>query len=278
MLAGHDDLGSLQLVEIAPDGTTTELTDLPSRCAGRYVPGRRQVLVEHDSGGDEKWQISLLDLSTMPASPVGLDDLTPVVRDAEHMNVLHDVTQHVLDLLDQPAQRGRHGHRGARPGLRRGDRGLRRRRVRRADLGLARRVVGGRDGAEPPAQRHGRLARGPARLGCADQPRRARQPPRGRLGGGRRRRARGLRPRPRPPRRLARRPRGHLADPRRGRRARPRVPRPRGTARACWSATTSTASTSSRSTRPTAATASTSTSDPSCRCRCAGPTTGPASC
>ena len=92
VLAGHDDLGSLQLVEIAPDGTTTELTDLPSRCAGRYVPGRRQVLVEHDSGGDEKWQISLLDLSAMPASPVGLDDLTPVVRDAEHMNVLHDVT------------------------------------------------------------------------------------------------------------------------------------------------------------------------------------------
>ena len=92
VLAGHDDLGSLQLVEIAPDGTTTELTDLPSRCAGRYVPGRRQVLVEHDSGGDEKWQISLLDLSTMPVAPVGLDDLTPVVRDAEHMNVLHDVT------------------------------------------------------------------------------------------------------------------------------------------------------------------------------------------
>ena len=47
------------------------------------MPGRRQVLVEHDSGGDEKWQISLLDLTTMPTSPVGLDDLTPVVRDAD---------------------------------------------------------------------------------------------------------------------------------------------------------------------------------------------------
>jgi dipeptidyl aminopeptidase/acylaminoacyl peptidase len=93
VLAGHDDLGTLQLVEISPDGTTTALTDLPSRCAGRYVPGRRQVLVEHDSGGDEKWQISLLDLSEPRNRPARLDDLTPVVADPAHMNVLHDVTK-----------------------------------------------------------------------------------------------------------------------------------------------------------------------------------------
>ena len=92
VLAGYDDLGSLQLVEIAPDGSTTALTDLPSRCAGRYLPGRRQVLVEHDSGGDEKWQISLLDLSVPLGRPATLEDLTPVVRDPEHMNVLYDVT------------------------------------------------------------------------------------------------------------------------------------------------------------------------------------------
>ena len=92
VLAGHDDLGSLQLVEISPDGTVTGLTDLPSRCAGRYIPGRRQVLVEHDAGGDEKWQISLLDLSDPREEPAGLDDLTPVVSDPDHMNVLHDVT------------------------------------------------------------------------------------------------------------------------------------------------------------------------------------------
>jgi dipeptidyl aminopeptidase/acylaminoacyl peptidase len=92
VLAGTDDLGSLQLVEIAPDGTRTALTDLPSRCAGRYVPGRRQVLVEHDAGGDEKWQISLLDLAARRDGPARLDDLTPVVRGPDHMNVLHDVT------------------------------------------------------------------------------------------------------------------------------------------------------------------------------------------
>ncbi len=93
VLAGHDDLGSLQLVEIAPDGAITALTDLPSRCAGRYVPGRRQVLVEHDHGGDEKWQISLLDLSVTLDRPATLDDLTPVVREPGHMNVLYDVTE-----------------------------------------------------------------------------------------------------------------------------------------------------------------------------------------
>ncbi|WP_370864629.1 S9 family peptidase [Nocardioides agariphilus] len=92
VLAGNDDLGSLQLVEVDPDGTTTALTDLPSRCAGRYVPGRRQVLVEHDNGGDEKWQISLLDLTTPLGRPARLDDLTPVVSDPDHMNVLYDVT------------------------------------------------------------------------------------------------------------------------------------------------------------------------------------------
>jgi dipeptidyl aminopeptidase/acylaminoacyl peptidase len=92
VLAGHDDLGSQQLVEIGPDGSTTPLTDLPSRCRGRYVPGRRQVVVEHDQGGDENFQLSLLDLTDLPSSPVGLEGLTPLVADPEHLHVLLDVT------------------------------------------------------------------------------------------------------------------------------------------------------------------------------------------
>jgi dipeptidyl aminopeptidase/acylaminoacyl peptidase len=92
VLAGHDDLGSLQLVEIAADGGLTALTDLPSRCNGRYVPGRRQVVVEHDEGGDENWQLSLLDLTDPPRTPVGLEGLTPLVRDPAHLHVLLDVT------------------------------------------------------------------------------------------------------------------------------------------------------------------------------------------
>ncbi len=92
VLAGHDDLGSLQLVEIVPDGTRTPLTRLPSRCSGRYVPGRRQVVVEHDTGGDERMQLSLLDLTASRDTLAGLDDLTPLVADPAFMHVLLDVT------------------------------------------------------------------------------------------------------------------------------------------------------------------------------------------
>jgi dipeptidyl aminopeptidase/acylaminoacyl peptidase len=93
VLAGHDDLGSQQLVEIAPDGTVTALTRLPSRCQGRYIPGRRQVVVEHDQSGDENYQLSLLDLFQLPESPVGPDALTLLVSDPDHLHVLLDVTE-----------------------------------------------------------------------------------------------------------------------------------------------------------------------------------------
>ena len=92
VLAGYDDLGSQQLVEIAVDGTPTPLTALPSRCVGRYVPGRRAVVVQHDQGGDENYQLSLLDITELPAEPVGLDGLTTLVHDESHMNALLDVT------------------------------------------------------------------------------------------------------------------------------------------------------------------------------------------
>ncbi|MDQ6714662.1 MAG: prolyl oligopeptidase family serine peptidase [Actinomycetota bacterium] len=93
VLAGHDELGSLQLVEIDPDGTRTPLTALPSRCSGRYMPGRRQVVVEHDTGGDERMQLSLLDLTSDRQTPAGLADLTPLVADPAFMHVLLDVTE-----------------------------------------------------------------------------------------------------------------------------------------------------------------------------------------
>lgn len=91
VLAGHDELGSTQLVEIAPDGTRTPLSDLPGKCAGRYLPGRRQVIVQHDQGGDENMQLSLLDLSAQRSGPAGLADLTPLVTDPAYMHVLQDV-------------------------------------------------------------------------------------------------------------------------------------------------------------------------------------------
>jgi hypothetical protein len=140
VLAAHDDLGSLQLVEIGLDGTRTPLTDLPSRCTGRYVPGRRAVVVQHDQGGDENYQISLLDLTDLPASPVGLDGLTPVVRDEGHMNALLDVTESSVVYSTN----------------RRNDVDMdvvvRRRRLRRRHRRLPRREVGRRHDDQPPAQ------------------------------------------------------------------------------------------------------------------------------
>lgn len=92
VLAGTDATGSLQLVELRPDGTRSQLTDLPSRCTGRYVPGRRVVVVQHDQGGDEKTQLSLLRLDPPLDHPAALDDLEPLVHDAAHMHDLRDVT------------------------------------------------------------------------------------------------------------------------------------------------------------------------------------------
>src|SRR6266700_2795921 len=62
ILAGSDDSGSMQLVELAPDGAARPLTALPGACRGRYLPGTRTVVVEHDQGGDERAQLSLLSL------------------------------------------------------------------------------------------------------------------------------------------------------------------------------------------------------------------------
>ena len=92
VLAGWDDLGSVQLVEIDADGSRHPLTALPGACSGRYIPGRRAVVVQHDAGGDERMQLSTLDLSSYPEKPVDLDGLAPLVHDPAYMHTLMDVT------------------------------------------------------------------------------------------------------------------------------------------------------------------------------------------
>ena len=103
VLAGSDETGSTQLIEIAPDGDVTRLTALPSRCSGRYIPGQRLVIVSHDEGGNERLQLSLLPLSSENsensensdsenARPAGLDDLRPLVYDPRYIHGLADVT------------------------------------------------------------------------------------------------------------------------------------------------------------------------------------------
>ena len=91
VLAGSDETGSTQLVEIESDGTMTPLTALPGACSGRYLPGQRAVIVSHDEGGNEQHQLSVLRLPVPSGRPAGLDDLEPLVRDPRFMHVLADV-------------------------------------------------------------------------------------------------------------------------------------------------------------------------------------------
>ena len=91
VLAATDESGSVQLAEIAPDGTVTALTALPGPCWGRYVPGQRAVVVSHDNGGDEKHQLSLLRINETAVAPAGLADLEPLVSDPRFQHILADV-------------------------------------------------------------------------------------------------------------------------------------------------------------------------------------------
>ncbi len=93
VLAGSDDTGSMQLIEIELDGKITPLTALPGACTGRYLPGQRAVIVSHDEGGNELHQLSVLRLPEPSGSgePAGLADLEPLVRDPRYMHALADV-------------------------------------------------------------------------------------------------------------------------------------------------------------------------------------------
>lgn len=91
VLAGSDESGSVQLVELDPDGSATPLTALPGPCSGRYLPGQRLAVVAHDDDGNERGQLSLLALDPLPDAPVGLDGLDPLVHDPEHVHRLIDV-------------------------------------------------------------------------------------------------------------------------------------------------------------------------------------------
>jgi dipeptidyl aminopeptidase/acylaminoacyl peptidase len=91
ILAGSDESGSTQLVELLPDGASVPLTALPGACSGRYLPGGRAVIVSHDDGGNERHQLSLLRLPIPDGEPAGLDELEPLVADPRYMHLLADV-------------------------------------------------------------------------------------------------------------------------------------------------------------------------------------------
>jgi hypothetical protein len=92
ILAGTDESGSMQLVEISPGGAVRALTALPGACSGRYLTGERTVVVSHDDGGNERRQLSLLRLPVAGGQPAGLADLEPLVRDPRYIHTLADTS------------------------------------------------------------------------------------------------------------------------------------------------------------------------------------------
>jgi dipeptidyl aminopeptidase/acylaminoacyl peptidase len=93
ILAGSDASGSTQLIEIQPDGSTVALTALPGACNGIYLTGaaERTVIVAHDEGGNERYQLSLLTLPRPGGTPATLADLTPLVHDPRFIHNLADL-------------------------------------------------------------------------------------------------------------------------------------------------------------------------------------------
>ena len=88
VLVTNDDSGSMQLLEVAADGSLRRLTDLAEPiAAARYLPGSRQVVVSVNPAGSERTQLSLLDLSGDGELP----DLEPMVHDPAYIHELLDV-------------------------------------------------------------------------------------------------------------------------------------------------------------------------------------------
>ena len=85
LLVGYDGSGIRQLHEVGPDGSWRALTELGDTVRdARYIPGARQAVIEHDGGGNERGQLSLLDLEAD-----GLPD-EPLVHDLAYVHHLVD--------------------------------------------------------------------------------------------------------------------------------------------------------------------------------------------
>jgi dipeptidyl aminopeptidase/acylaminoacyl peptidase len=85
LLVGYDESGVRQIHLVAVDGSWRALTTLDDTArAARFVPGGRLVVVEHDSGGDERGQLSLLDLDDNSGV------LSPLTHDLAYFHHLVD--------------------------------------------------------------------------------------------------------------------------------------------------------------------------------------------
>lgn len=80
LLVGHDGSGVRQLYEVGVDGSWRVLTEEGERAVNaKYVPGSRRVVLERDTGGDEKGQLWSLDLD---------GSLEPLVHDTTYFHHL----------------------------------------------------------------------------------------------------------------------------------------------------------------------------------------------
>jgi dipeptidyl aminopeptidase/acylaminoacyl peptidase len=85
LLVGYDESGVRQIHLVGVDGSWRALTALDDTArAARFVPGGRQVVIEHDSGGDERGQLSLLDLDDSSRL------LSPLTHDLAYFHHLVD--------------------------------------------------------------------------------------------------------------------------------------------------------------------------------------------
>lgn len=91
VLAGSDESGSTQLVELSPLGKNVPITALSGAVSGRYLPGERAAVIQHDTGGNERGQLSLLRLDRRRTKPAELGELQPLVRDSRYVHRLLDV-------------------------------------------------------------------------------------------------------------------------------------------------------------------------------------------
>jgi dipeptidyl aminopeptidase/acylaminoacyl peptidase len=90
LLVGYDGSGTRQIHEVAPDGSWRALTALSDTVRkARFVPDSGKVVVEHDTGGDERGQLSLLDLDDH-SGPDCLPVLTPLVLEPDFFHNLID--------------------------------------------------------------------------------------------------------------------------------------------------------------------------------------------
>lgn len=96
---------SLQLFELTPAGVVQQLTATGTHCTGRYVPGRRTVVVEHDWGVGSASQLSLLNL-VATYLPAGLEGLHLLAHGAGITHRLLQVHSRGVLYLSDERKRG----------------------------------------------------------------------------------------------------------------------------------------------------------------------------